>query len=205
MFSGNSPTHLDAWSKYRLGFLAPTEVSTLTSASLQPAETTAVAYKMVVPNSGGKEYFLLENRQIIGFDQSLGRYGHGLAVYHVDETVFGRNYWRANEAENWKEFRSEGWRKAWTGETHYAISLIQADDRWDLEHGVNAADSGDLYPSSLGTTSLSSTTRPNTSNYYFWAGSAPKFGYSGVTINNIQETSGVITATLSFVPWTTQK
>ena len=206
LFSGNSPTHIDAWSKYQLGFIDPIEVTTSTSASLPPAETDPVAYKMVVPNSGGKEYFLLENRQNIGFDISLERFEtHGLAVYHVDDTVFSRNYWRSNEAENWKEFRSEGWRKAWTGETHYAISLLQADDQWDLEHGRNAADGGDLYPGSLGVTEISSFTKPNTSNYYFWTGNAPRFGYSGITIKNIAEEGGVVTATLSFVPYTPQK
>jgi len=206
LFGGNSPTHLDAWSKYRLGFLTPTEVSTDVSVTLRPVELYKDVYKMVVPNSGGKEYFLLENRQNVGFDISLQRYGaHGLAVYHVDDTVFSRVYSRPNEAENWKEFRSEGWRKAWTGETHYAISLIQADDQWHLEHGVNVADSADLYPGSLVVHSLSSYTLPNTSNYYFWGGSEPKFGYSGVTIENIQETGTTISAELSFKPWTPTK
>jgi M6 family metalloprotease-like protein len=201
LFSGNSPTHLDAWSKIRLGFVTPTIVSTAITVNLLGSENHPVAYKMDVPNSNGKEYFLLENRQNIGFDISLARYGaHGLAVYHVDETVFARNYWFPNEAENWKEFRSEGARKVWTGETHYAISLTQADDKWDLEHGTNVADSGDLYPGSLGISSLSSGTKPNTSTYYFWKGSSPKFGHSGITIANIQETSNIITASLSFSP-----
>jgi M6 family metalloprotease-like protein len=214
IFSGNSPAHMDAWSKYRLGFLTPVEITAATNVTLPPAETDAVAYKMVVPNSGGKEYFLFENRQPLGFDQGLTRFGtHGLAIYHVDDTVFTRNYWRPNEAENWKEFRSEGWRKAVTGETHYAISLIQADDRWDLEHAWYAAPSGgysftlagDLYPGLLGKTEFSSYTKPNSSNYYFWGGSDPKYGYSGVTVKNIQETNGVITANMLFVPWAPKK
>ena len=214
IFSGNSPAHLDAWSKWLLGFLNPTPITSATPVTLPPAETSPVAYKMVVPNSGGKEYFLLENRQAVGFDQGLARFmTHGLAIYHVDETVFSRNFWRPNEAENWKEFRSEGWRKAWTGETHYGISIIQADDQWDLEHarywitpGVESSLSGDLYPGKLNVTSFSSYTRPNSSSYYFWGGSEPKYGYSGVTATNIQESAtGVVTANLSFVPWTSTK
>jgi M6 family metalloprotease-like protein len=211
IFSGNSPAHMDAWSKYRLGLLEPTEITSLENLSLPPAEVEPVAYKMVVPNSGGREYFLFENRQPIGFDQGLLRFGtHGLAIYHVDDTVFTRNYWRPNEAQNWKEFRSEGARKAWTGETHYAISIIQADDRWDLERGVyipptnNVSPSlaGDLYPGITNATEFSSYTFPNSSNYYFWGGSDPKFGYSGVTVKNIQEINGIIWAEFSFVPWT---
>lgn len=203
IFAANSPAHLDAWSKYMLSFLTPIEISSTTSVTISPAETDPVVYKMVVPYSNGKEYFLLENRQLIGFDEGLTQFGaHGLAIYHVDMTVFWRNYHRPNEAENWKEFRSEGWKKAWTGETHYGISIIQADDQWHLEHGINGADAMDLYPGALGITRLNSYTRPNTSNYYFWGGSAPKFGYSGVTVKSIQETGTTISADLDFIPWT---
>ena len=217
IFDGNSPAHLDAWSKFRLGFVTPVDVTSDTAVNLGPVETDATIYKMVVPNSGGKEYFLLENRQQIGFDQGLARYGppgavgpRGLAIYHVDDTVLWRNYGRPNEAENWKEFRSEGWRKAWTGETHYGISIIQADDWWDLEHGMFCCYWGDLYPGYFNVMSFGSTTRPNSSNYYFWAGSEPKFGYSGVSATNIRETSisgdaFLVSADLSFVPWTPSK
>lgn len=207
IFAGNSPSFLDAWSRYRLGFVTPTVVSATTEVTLPPAETSPVVYKMVVPFSGGKEYFLFENRQQIGFDEGLNVYGddtygpsiRGLAIYHVDDVVMNRNYWRPNEAENWKEFRSEGWRKAWTGESHYGISLLQADDRWDLERGYFGGFIGDLYPGWWGVTSFGSTTSPNSSSYYFWAGSAPKFGYSGVTVNNIVEVGDTVSATLAFV------
>ena len=220
IYWGNSPSHLDAWSKFRLGFVNPTEVTSasgVTPATLPPVETQPVVYRMAVPNSGGMEYFLFENRQRVGFDEGLVSVGrgsdgvlrlyavHGLAIYHVDDGVLTRNYWRPNEAENWKEFRSEGWRKAWTGEAHYGVSMIQADGRWHLEHGANSGDPGDLYPGSSAVTAYGSGTSPNSSNYYFWAGSEPKFGYSGVTVEAIKETSGQITARLSYVPWTPGK
>jgi len=209
IFSGNSPAHLDAWSKYRLGFVTPVEIASATSGVLLPAETDPVVYKMVVPFSGGKEYFLFENRQNIGFDEGLllygGGYAHGLAIYHIDDGVLTRNYWRPNEAENWKEFRSEGWRKAWTGETHYGISIMQADGWWTLERGGWGNFASDLYPGYLGVTKFGNDTHPNSSNYYFWAGSAPKFGYSGVTVDKIQESGGIVSADFSFVPWTPKK
>jgi hypothetical protein len=212
LFWGNSPAHLDAWSKYRLGFVTPTVVTSAIDVTLRPAEDWGDVYKMIVPNSDGKEYFLLENRQQKGFDEGLAVYGtapgtwgpKGLAIYHVDETVLSRSYWNPNEAENWKEFRSEGWRKAWTGETHYGVSIIQADDRWELERGVygRGAFSNDLYPGVQGLLKrFGSDTSPNSSNYYFWAGSEPKFGYSGVTVDDIAESGDTITARLSFVPW----
>lgn len=202
IFSGNSPAHLDAWSKYRLGFLTPIEITDPTAVTLPAAETSPVVYKMAVPNSAGKEYFLLENRQPVGFDEYFKlRNVHGLAIYHIDDAVLSRNYGRCNEAENWKEFRSEGWKKAWTGERHYAVSIIQADDMWSLEHGTGIGYRGDLYPGPLNVTRFGNGTFPNSSNYYFWGGSEPKFGYSGVTVDNIQEAGAQVTAVLSFEPW----
>ena len=90
--------------------------------------------------------------------------------------------------------------KAWTGESHYGVSLIQADDQWHLEK-INywAGDPADLYPGEMGIMRFGDGTLPNSSSYYFWAGSEPKFGYSGVTVDNIAEDDGVITADLSFV------
>jgi immune inhibitor A len=213
MFLGNSPTHFDAWSKCRLGFVTPCAVDpgAPLPVILEPVERSPAVYRMDVPGSGGKEYFLLENRQPIGFDQGLifitgpidplhPQPGpHGLAIWHIDDTVLTRNYWRPNEAQNWKEFRSEGWKRAWTGESHYGISLIQADDQWHLEHTAYAGgDPCDLYPGALGATRFSSDTRPNSSSYYFWPGSEPRYGWSGATVARIAETDGVITAELSF-------
>jgi len=209
IFSGNSPAHLDAWSKVYLGFVEPVEVTSKVAVTFPPAETDPVVYKMVVPFSDGKEYFLMENRQHIGFDLGLQRFGtHGLAIYHVDETVLYRNFWRPNEAQNWKEIRSTGAPKAWTGETHYGVSIIQADDRWDLEKGVYIAGltlPGDLYPGSTGATRFGNSTYPNSSSYYFWGGSEPKFGFSGVTVDKIVEKGTTVTANLYFQPYKASK
>jgi immune inhibitor A len=207
IFSGNSPALLDAWSKFRLGFVNPQEA--IGEITLRNAAEYKDIFKVTVPNSGGKEYFLLENRQPISFDEGLTRVLlnasgqpylavlRGLAIYHVDDAVLTRSYWRPNEAENWKKWRSEGSQKAPNGETHYGISLIQADDRWDLEHGANQGDPGDLYPGSLGITAFNSYTAPNSSSYYFWPGLVPKFGYSGVSVTGIAQTGTVIAATVS--------
>jgi M6 family metalloprotease-like protein len=204
MLSGNSPSHIDAWSKWYLGFVTPVEITSLTNVTLPPVELYPDVYKMVVPNSGGKEYFLFENRQQIGFDKSFARWGphvHGLAIYHVDDTVFTRNFWRPNEAENWKEIRSTGWRKAWNGESHYGISIIQADDRWHMEKAQWTGFDSDLYPGKMGVTTFGNYTFPNSTTYYYWPGNGPKYGYSGITAGNITETAGVIHASLDIVPW----
>jgi hypothetical protein len=172
----------------------------LTSAVLPPIETEPVIYRINVPYSGGVESFLLENRQQIGFDQGLAIASddaHGLLVYHVDDTVLNRNYWRQNEAENWREYRWLPWKKAWTGERHYGVSVIQANDQWALEKGAYAIDYGSQpYPGTLGLTSLTDDTFPNTTSYYFWKGSYPPFGYTHISITDIAEEAGTISATL---------
>jgi M6 family metalloprotease-like protein len=206
IFLSNSPAHMDAWSKFRVGFATPIEVTGPMSAVFAPAEMTPAIYKMPVPGANGLEYYLLENRQLVGFDQGLvytyssahpGVVAHGLAIYHVDESVFNRNYWFPNEAENWKEQRFDGWKKASNGETHYGISLIQADDEWGLERGAYG-DPGDLYPGVHNVTSFGTNTFPNSSSYYFYAASAPHFGYSGATVDNIVESNGMVSANLYY-------
>jgi hypothetical protein len=56
----------------------------------------------------------------------------------------------------------------------------------------------DLYPGALGVLRLGDDTFPNSSNYHFWPGSEPKQGLSGITVNNMTEVDGVITAELFF-------
>ncbi len=210
IFDGNSPALLDAWAKYRLGFVSVQEITSPQNITLLPSKDSNVVYRMDVPGSGGVEYFLFENRQQTGFDEGFQYWGvvggvsyyHGLAIYHIDNAVLSRNYWRPNEAQNWREFRSLGWQPAWTGEKHYGISLIQADGWYQMEQGLWGGFSSDLFPGRLGVTSLGNFTSPNSTSYYFWKGVDPKFGYSGVTVKNIAEAGGNITADFSFEPYT---
>ena len=179
----------------RLGFLHPAEITAATTSTLcLRSETDPVAYKMVVPNSGGKEYFLFENRQSIGFDQGSDyalRHVHGLAIYHVDDTVFSRTTGAPTRPRTGRSSAPRAGARRGPARRTTASRLIQADDRWDLEHGATGSTrrdsslSGDLYPGTLHVTSFGSYTRPNSSSYYFWGGSEPKYGYSGVTATNI--------------------
>lgn len=95
---GTSPSHFTAWSKYRLGWIEPVWISGDTvQVELRPVEQypDAVAIWNPVADSGfpPAEYFLLENRQLLGFDRGLTRrqvdfslpQPHGLIIYHVDE------------------------------------------------------------------------------------------------------------------------
>jgi M6 family metalloprotease-like protein len=74
---------------------------------------------------GGREYFLIENRQKSGRDSSLP--DEGLAIWHIDE-----------DGDNSHEQMTSG--------SHYELSLTQADGLFQLERlrGHNG-DAGDLY------------------------------------------------------------
>ena len=95
---GSSPTHLNAWCKYLLGWVVPDSVEVGVRDSIEPASlpassTVAVCYRILenpggVDWSAGKpgigEYFMVENRQRFGFDRGLP--GTGLLILHIDES-----------------------------------------------------------------------------------------------------------------------
>ncbi len=86
---GDSPVHLDAWSKYMLGFVEPTvvEEGTYKLNSHATGNYNVLKIKAGEPENS-TEYFLLENRQFQGFDKGLkGDVEEGgVAIYHIDES-----------------------------------------------------------------------------------------------------------------------
>jgi len=154
-YSGNTPVMLDAWGKYYLGFANLKANITTHIASdpvtLRPSSEYNDMIRIVVPGTNGKEYFLVENRQQIGFDQGLDRGAsgdgiYGVAIYHIDDNVLARNFWRADEAPaiSQKTQWNMSVDKA-NGEWHYGISILQADGQWDLERGTTYYGPNDLY------------------------------------------------------------
>ena len=200
--AGNSPAHPSAWGVVRLGFVVPTLVSApVAGVTLPPVATGAAGsiLKVVYPGSGGMEYWLFENRQQLGFDEGLGRMGpdaHGLCIYHVDENVFTRAFWRPNEASCVSDsvFRGRDNCDCWAlatatnGERWYGVSLEQADGRQHLELGANTGDAGDFWPGAGGATSFTPFSEPNSSSYY------PYAGCTGTTAAvNIRESGTTVT------------
>jgi immune inhibitor A len=93
---GSCPSDLSAWSKEQLGWVNPVNVKGVRLAQvIPPVETSPTVYRLWANGSLTNEYFLIENRQNIGFDAALTRrqlqYGlplaNGLLIYHIDETV----------------------------------------------------------------------------------------------------------------------
>ncbi|MGD8628013.1 MAG: M6 family metalloprotease domain-containing protein, partial [bacterium] len=148
---GITPVHFDAYSKVRLGFVTPIVPTTnIVGALVEPIETTATVYKIWTDGLPGTEYFLLENRQQIGFDTSVK--GEGIVIYHVDETVYGNDSQRCG-----------------AGSPHYELAVEQADGECDLEYDRNSGDWGDPWPGSGGTENpnyaFNDTSTPNTRDY----------------------------------------
>lgn len=82
---GKTPAHLGAWCKMRLGWIEPEVIKGNPSKYEIPAANSPEKkiYKIEVGNTDGKEYFLVENRQQIGFDQFIP--AGGLLIWHVNE------------------------------------------------------------------------------------------------------------------------
>jgi len=150
---GDTPAHMSAWSKYRLGWVTPTMVTDSLSNEFIDAVATGADVYQLLPGSpaAGGEYFLVENRYRVGgtFDEGLP--GEGLAIWHIDESRPDNNIECSPPAD--------------CSKNHYRVSLVQADGLWDLERGKNSGDDGDLYPGSTNNTAFTSTSTPSSHLY----------------------------------------
>ena len=142
--AGVKPPHPDAWSRARLGFATPIVPSeNLAGVQIPPIETAPVIYKLWTYGAGASEYFLVENRQKLGFDSSLP--AEGLLIYHVDEGVPSN-----------------------LDEDHYRVGVEQSDAQKHLELGFwfgNLGDAGDPYPGVQHRTEFSVVTTPSSRSY----------------------------------------
>jgi M6 family metalloprotease-like protein len=178
--AGNSPAHPSAWGTVYLGYVTPVEVTTTTTGiTIPPIETTPTnaIYKVTYPGTSGKEYWLFENRQQLGFDEGFARMtpsAHGLCIYHVDENVLDNTFWRPNEAECVSGGVYQGGTNcncatlpaAPNGEKWYGISVEQADGLYQLEEGSSGGYWQDFYSSASGFASFDPGSVPNSSSYY---------------------------------------
>ena len=178
---GDRPTHMDPWSKYKLGWVAPTPVvGTLANESIDAANGTADVYQIRSgsPTAGG-EYFLVENRQRAGFDAGLP--GAGLLIWHIDEAKT-----TSGNTDNSGECYPGGPSCA---SQHYHVAVIEADNLWNLEKNNNRGDAGDPFPGTAGKVAFSATSTPG-SNLYSGAASS-------VLVSDISAPASTMTATLS--------
>jgi immune inhibitor A len=127
------PSHLDPWCKSQLGWLIPTVVTTdQLAVNIPQVETNPIAYKLWSRGVPGVEYFLVENRQRVGYDAGLVRKeaADGLVIWHVN---YAKHNVGNNEDENEKLLDVEC-------ADGLAGHLLNADD---LDAKLNRGDSKD--------------------------------------------------------------
>lgn len=88
---GETPVHMDAWSKIKAGFVKPTVVTK--SGEYTMYESTNPHYNVLkIPTSNQYQYYLVENRQLKGFDAGLKGFGEkhgGIAIWYINDEVWG--------------------------------------------------------------------------------------------------------------------
>ncbi|MCX7641007.1 MAG: M6 family metalloprotease domain-containing protein [Elusimicrobiales bacterium] len=128
---GSKPSHLSAWCKYFLGWLEPIVISsTVRNIFLENVESSssAVKIKILTSDNPESEYFLLEYRTQIGFDEGLP--GSGLLIWKIDDEIATSPIRLKNNDIN-------------SGVPHLAVDLIAADKSL---FGKDKNDAGDPFP-----------------------------------------------------------
>lgn len=141
--NSRTPAGYTSYERWFSGWMEPTELKSLTAINdMKPLATTPEAY--ILYNEKDKdEYYLLENRQPIGFDAGL--YGHGLLILHVD---YSENAWNSNNLN--------------TQSTHQRMTIIPADNELTLRSKSLA---GDPWPGISNNTALTNYTTPAATLY----------------------------------------
>ena len=138
---GSRPAHPCAWSKVELDWVIPTVVSVdQISVNIPNVETNQSIFRLWTNGAAGNQYFLVENRQRMLFDDGLP--GDCLLIYHVDDSVS----WQINPA-------------------HYKVDVEQADGNFDLNNGTNRGDAGDPWPGTSVNKTFDKNSTPNSRDY----------------------------------------
>lgn len=184
--AGATPVLPDPFSKWYQGWLTPIQItSPTTDVAIPNSAQNDVVYQLLDnPNgidwdfgnsSGTGEYFLVENRQQVGFDAGLNRISNnakGCLIWHIDESVTSSNSNNNNEA-------------------HKHVDIEEGEGTQDLDTGTRG-DTGDPWPGSSGNTVFTPTSTPN-SNLYSGAS-------SGVTVTGISTAGTGCTADFLAAP-----
>ncbi|MDP6802356.1 MAG: M6 family metalloprotease domain-containing protein [Gemmatimonadota bacterium] len=168
------PSHMTAWSKERLGWLHYYNVTRDNQElCLPPVETHQVAARVWTDgDTTSAEYFVVENRQQIGFDVDL--HAPGLVIYHIDDDTYDAN-------DNSNSVNADETHKAIDVECADATSASHAANADDLDANVNRGDADDPWCPSTQVT-FDGASVPDTRAY---SGAA-----TGVAVRNIDSCTG---------------
>jgi len=165
LMAWDNKQHVDPWSKSLLGWITPTIQSSNATSLLIPAvETTKLVYRLNLGDPS--EYYLLENRANLGYDQNLP--GWGVLIWHIDEDAISSG--RINDNEWYPPDQLEA--------GHYTVALEQADGLYELEKYINGGNVGDPFTSG---SSFTPITNPSSCDYtgFNWNVQLTNFSASG--------------------------
>ncbi len=174
--NGLRPVHFDGWCRLQCGFLTP-QVPTTNQNNVQfpQVEYNKVVYKLWTNGAPANEFFIVENRQKVGFDDYLP--SSGMLIYHVDENQSGND---------------NQWYPGYTTFGHYLVAVEQADGQWHLEKDMNSGDAGDPYPGSTVNRFFNDASTPDSKNYLF--------NTTYVGVENISDSDDTMTADIKVTP-----
>lgn len=145
--NGKTPCGLTAYERDLLGWRPLTVLERSTTVRLRPLEAGGVGYK-VVNEANPDEYYVLENRQHVGWDNGLMKLGHGMLVVHVDydETAWKNNMLNTNATQ----------RMSFIPANNRYVGPYNAESSADLLNALG----GQPYPGTEGNTALTNETTP---------------------------------------------
>ena len=177
-WAGDTPAHMSSWCKIQMGWIEPTVVDNNTN-NVQIAQlvTSPSTLKIWEDDYNWSRYFLIENRQAVGFDSEL--HGPGLLVYHVDENRgYGPNAWSSGSVND--------------NEQNKLVDLEEADGDNDLDNESNRGDNGDPFPGTSGNTTFDDNSNPSTTRN---DGSE-----TGISLTNISNPDSIMTVDIETRP-----
>jgi len=158
--NSKTPSNHGAYSKILLGWQTTTELKENQSVNIPNANDNNISFKFYSGNKN--EFFLLENRQQVGWDLYIP--GHGMLIYHVD-SLYINQHWGDNSIN--------------VNPNHQGLDLEEADNVKD-----EVTFDGDPFPGAANKKEFSDYSTPNAKS---WDGKK-----SNKKIFNIKETNGVI-------------
>ncbi|MCH7689508.1 MAG: M6 family metalloprotease domain-containing protein [candidate division Zixibacteria bacterium] len=169
---GSSPSHPCAWSRIQLGFATSTNVTSNTNGvAISNVNQNGTIYRLWTSGNIGNEYFLVENRQKLGYDSYIPQ--SGLLVWHIDNSKGGN---------------TQEWYPGQTDANHFKVALEQADGLFEMDQNIDNGDAWDVFPGTGNVTSFNAVSSPNSDSY--------TDGTSFVALENINAVGNVINADL---------
>jgi len=155
--SGSQPAHVNAYEKNVLGWNIMQTISSPQNVVLESSLSAGQVLRINTTTEG--EFFLLENKQLAGFDAYLP--GEGLLIYHVDE-----NHINANRASN-------------------TINIGEHQGLYPKAAGGIINSASCTFPGTTGLNMFTDATDPNALN---WAGNTTNQSITGISLegSNVQ-------------------